>query len=148
MDIEKYEAFEKKLKDKYPVMFSQPYGGICIGEGWWPILEKLCGQIHAYVEWKNNTRKHYLEKPNPYNEAIPEEISPVVVAQIKEKFGGLRFYYDGGDDYVRGLVTMAELWADATCEECGKPGKSRTGGWVKTLCDEHDAERKKRYDTA
>lgn len=136
-DFNRYDMFEHTLKSKYPEMFSQPYGGICIGEGWWPILEALCGQIDAYVKWKNNTRKHYLEKPNPYKEEIPEEVPQVVIAQIKEKFGGLRFYYDGGDDYVRGLVTMAELWAGRSCEECGHPGVSRSGGWIKVLCDEH-----------
>lgn len=140
-----YEAFAKRMEEKYPEMFSQPYGGFAVGAGWWPIIEALCGQIHSYIEWKNRTRQHYLEKPNPYNEEMPEAVPQVVVAQIKEKFGGLRFYYDGGDDYVRGLVTMAELWADRTCEECSKPGLRRNGGWIKTLCDEHDKERQARY---
>jgi hypothetical protein len=144
MDMEKYDKFEQRLKEKYPVMFSQPYGGICVGEGWWPILEALCGQIHAYVEWKNNTRKHYMEKPNPYKEEIPEEVPQVVIAQIKEKFGGLRFYYDGGDDYVRGLVTMAELWASRTCEDCGAVATKQTKGWIKTVCDVHYEEREQR----
>ena len=40
---------------------------------------------------------------------------------------------------------MAEAWADKTCEMCGKPGEKRGGGWIKTLCDEHDAERKAKY---
>ncbi len=147
MDIEKYEAFEKRLKDKYPAMFSQPYGGICVGEGWWPILEVLCGHIDSYTKWINNTRAARL-KENMHNLVVPDEVPQVVVAQIKEKFGSLRFYYDGGDNYIRGLVTMAESWASHTCEVCGELGTARHGGWIKTLCDEHDAERKKRYDTA
>jgi hypothetical protein len=32
-----------------------------------------------------------------------------VIYQVKEKFGKLRFYYEGGDDVVRGLVLMAEV---------------------------------------
>jgi hypothetical protein len=36
---------------------------------------------------------------------------------------------------------MAESWAAHSCETCGSPGKSREGGWIKTLCDEHEAER-------
>jgi len=63
---------------------------------------------------------------------------------MKEKFGGLRFYYDGGDDEVSGMVRMAEAWAEHTCEECGAPGKSRDSGWIKTLCDHHEAERQQR----
>lgn len=60
------------------------------------------------------------------------------VEQIKEKFGGLRFYYQGGDDHISGMVTMAEVWAHRTCETCGAPGKQRSGGWIRTLCDHHE----------
>lgn len=123
-----YEIFEKQLTEKYPDMFTQPYGGICIGEGWWPILESLCDQIHHHVKWKN-------EQKDKYNRG--DGCAPVTVTQIKEKFGGLRFYYDGGDATVDGMVRMAESWAGKHCEECGKPGKSRSGGWIRTLCDEH-----------
>jgi hypothetical protein len=66
------------------------------------------------------------------------------VEQIKEKFGGLRFYYSGGDEKIQGMVRMAEAWADRHCEECGKPGQKRSGGWIRTLCDEHEAERQAR----
>jgi hypothetical protein len=64
----------------------------------------------------------------------------VEVHQIKEKFGGLRFYYEGGDDQVHGMVRIAESWAAHTCETCGERGKLRHGGWVRTLCDKHEAE--------
>lgn len=143
MNEAKYDEFVAKLEAKYPEMFSQPYGGVCVGEGWWKIIESLCSQIDSYVKWRNSTRESLL-KDNPYKHKIPEYIEPVVVHQIKEKFGGLRFYHDGGDQFVRGLVTMAEEWAHVTCEECGHPGESRSGGWIRTLCDEHEAERQER----
>lgn len=72
----------------------------------------------------------------------------VVADQVKEKFGGLRFYYHGGDDQVTGMVRMAESWAARTCEECGERGTMRHGGWIRTLCDKHEAEyqeRQKKY---
>jgi hypothetical protein len=59
----------------------------------------------------------------------------VRAVQVKEKFGGLRFYVSGGDEYVRGLITMAESFSFRTCEDCGIPGTQRTGGWIRTLCD-------------
>lgn len=65
----------------------------------------------------------------------------ITVQQIKEKFGGLRFYYSGGDDYINGLVRMAESWADESCETCGNKGTRRSGGWIRTLCDAHEQER-------
>lgn len=141
---EEYDAFAKKMEEAYPAMFENPYGGFCIGPGWWPIVEQLCGQIDAYTKWKNNTRAALL-KENPHNHPVPDEVTQVRVAQIKEKFGGLRFYYDGGDERIYGMVRMAEIWAGNSCEECSKPGKRRSGGWIKTLCDEHEEERQARY---
>lgn len=143
MDFEKYDEFEKRLKEKYPAMFSKPYGGICVGPGWWPILESLCANIQDHINWANTTHAR-LTDDNPYNHPIPDPIQQVVVDQIKEKFGGLRFYYSGGDREIKGMVAMAESWASYACEECGKPGKSRSGGWIKVLCDEHEAERQAR----
>jgi hypothetical protein len=32
---------------------------------------------------------------------------------------------------------MAESMSGVTCEECGKPGTSTRGGWIKTACKEH-----------
>ena len=68
---------------------------------------------------------------------IPESIHQVTLDQVKEKFGTLRFYYSGGDEYIHGLVSMAESMSGVTCETCGKPGTSTGGGWIKTACKEH-----------
>jgi len=68
---------------------------------------------------------------------VPDTIPQVVVTQVKEKFGTLRFYYEAGDDIIDGMVRMAEGMSSCTCEECGKPGKTVGGGWIRTLCDEH-----------
>ena len=128
-EFEKYDAFAKHMEEQFPKMFGEKYGGFACGEGWWPILEKLCSNIQSHIDWKNRQL-----------ETVPQ----VTVAQIKEKFGGLRFYYDGGDEQIRGMVQMAEVWADTSCEECGAPGKRRDGGWIKILCDHHEAERQQR----
>lgn len=126
---EEYELFAKKMEEQFPKMFAGKYGGFAVSTGWYPILEKLCANIQHHIDWKNKT-----------SEVVPQ----VVVAQIKEKFGGLRFYYDGGDEYISGLVSMAESWADVVCEECGGIGKRRNGGWIRTLCDRHEAEHQER----
>jgi hypothetical protein len=123
MNYEKYDAFEKELSEKYPAMFAEPYGGIGVGEGWWPIIASLCASIQGHIDWKKG------------------ECPQVTVAQIKEKFGGLRFYYDGGDEQVRGMVRMAENWASNTCEDCGSPATHQTSGWIKTVCEKHFNER-------
>jgi hypothetical protein len=78
---------------------------------------------------------------------------PYNILQIKEKFGGLRFYWCAeGDESGRGLtgterdvsnemqrrVDVAEQDSFSICEICGEPGRTRGEGWVRTLCDEHD----------
>lgn len=75
---------------------------------------------------------------------VPEACSQVVVDQVKEKFGTLRFYHSGGDDYVDGIVRMGEAMTAVTCETCGAPGETRGGGWVRTLCETHEAEYKEK----
>lgn len=77
---------------------------------------------------------------------VTDPIKHIHVEQIKEKFGGLRFYYQGGDEEIHGMVSMAEIWAGNVCEECGERGTRRSGGWVRTLCDVHEAERNARIE--
>lgn len=85
------------------------------GEGWWPIIAQLDRHIAA-IE------------------------SAYEVHQIKEKFGGLRFYYAGGtgnDARIDELIAQAERVAAQTCELCGAPGRARGIGLIRTVCDEH-----------
>jgi hypothetical protein len=59
------------------------------------------------------------------------------VIQVKEKFGGLRFYINEGTDEIHQRIGEAELESMKTCEITGRPGKIRTDiGWYRTLCDE------------
>ena len=74
------------------------------------------------------------------------ELDPDVQAcQVKEKFGGLRFYVDSGSDEVYKLIGEAEEESYKTCEKCGtKENVSRTKtGWIITLCDKCRKERNK-----
>lgn len=82
------------------------------------------------------------------------------VQQIKEKFGGLRFYYSPAETYsvqadaawaaLQDDVDQAERDSYKLCEMCGKSGVlMTTGTWLKTLCAEHSLELgyKKRANT-
>mgnify|MGYP000084172656 FL=1 len=172
-DMEKYDAFIKRLEEIYPRAMRNVYCGISINEGWYHIVTLLVHQMQSHVSWKRRQRARDLrlnraikkgqeevlkvitqkgkqptewemERADEYMEAgefIPTEYVPhIEIHQIKEKFGGLRFYFEGGDDFCRGLETMAETWANRTCEVCGETGKQRGGGWIRTLCDTHEAE--------
>ena len=71
-----------------------------------------------------------------------EKLAPIVpddfqVDQVKEKFGGLRFYYSNGNEEVDKLVREAEDKSYEICQDTGGPGKLRNDlNWMRTLCDE------------
>lgn len=66
-----------------------------------------------------------------YNKVYPPAVK---IDQIKEKFGGLRFYYSGGDDCVKGMVFMAEHLCSKTCDATGEAGVlCCRHHWFKTL---------------
>ena len=111
---------EQKLVAKYPKLFSsQQFWGFECGDGWYDILDHLCGAIkeHTY------------------------DSDEVTVDQVKEKFGRLRFYLSREDDVMHGMVSMAEYMSGRICETCGERGETRGGSWMVTLCDKHHEER-------
>ena len=67
------------------------------------------------------------------------------VVQIKEKFGGLRFYFNlsNMEEYskVNSLILAIEQDSFSVCEKCGEPGyprKLEPSGMRYTSCDEHE----------
>lgn len=119
---------DKLLVNKYPKIFKDRYGvdikstlmgfGFDCDNGWYTIIDELCGTIQTYID----------ETPN---------VEQVIAVQVKEKFGGLSFYYKGGDKYVRDIVNKISGLSYKTCEKCGSNDDiKQTKGWVKTLCGE------------
>jgi hypothetical protein len=135
------QEYDTYLCTTYPKMFVNRYKpmtettmcwGFDCGNGWYHIINQLCANIQHHIDWRN--RKNELDPNQPI---VPQ----VTVDQVKEKFGTLRFYYTGGDDYIDGLVSMAESMSGVTCEECGNPGSTVGRGWLTTLCEKHAEER-------
>jgi len=110
--------------------------GIEIGNGWYEILSNVCWMIRQHEDNKR-WRKKYLEENDPERLADEPEYFPVKFDQIKEKYGGLRLYFSGGDDYVEGLVSMAEAISYYVCEICGNKGEANKGGWISVRCEAH-----------
>jgi hypothetical protein len=130
------QVLQDELFEKYPEFFSNkdlgPRNscmafGITCGNGWHDLINSIC-QIIASLNKNIKERNRLIAGNN-------EEIIDFKFDQIKEKFGGLRVYYSGGDDFIRGLVRMAETMSYKTCEVCGNKGKPNKGGWISTLCD-------------
>jgi len=92
--------------------------GFEVGDGWFDLLKELILQIKE-------------EKPAPDFE----------VAQVKEKFGGLRFYAHGGSDKINAIITFAENLSYKICETCGGRGEANKQGWISVLCATCRAEK-------
>mgnify|MGYP003653947129 CR=1 FL=1 len=119
------KGLQETLFEKYPKIFRQKdlpmqqtcmCWGICTGDGWYNIIDTLCHGIQHRIDWKIKTNS---------------PIEQVEATQVKEKWGGLRFYYEGGDDYIEGLVSMAEALSMTSCINCGIPVEETTRSWNK-----------------
>ena len=117
------EELERQLTEKYPNVFVTRRKGdhfyFECGDGWYNIIDSLARVIQGHTEHLKSTG---------------HDISDWSAVQVKEKFGTLRFYVAGYDDYVQGAITMAEAQSGYTCEYCGNVGTRISGGWVQTLC--------------
>src|ERR1700694_3098347 len=79
MSREAFTRREAALLDRYPTMFDRAayeYGLVAIPPGWLPLLELLCDEVHNLLP--------------------PQRRRAFRWAQIKEKLGCLRAYFDGG----------------------------------------------------
>lgn len=94
--------------------------GIECDDGWRPLLNELIEDLKK-LGWDGD------------------------IHQVKEKFGGLRFYIGRGSDEIFDRIHKAENDSYKICEVCGEPGTMRNTGWIKTLCDKHHKEREERY---
>lgn len=122
---------ETLLYQRYPSLFSrrdapehhEMFHGFQCDDGWFDLIDALC----SCIQWD-------IDK----NQAPQGR-----VVQVKEKFGTLRFYYRGGNDYACGLVDMAVAMSERICETCGAPGKLEHYdgvGWA-TRCAKYAGER-------
>jgi hypothetical protein len=107
------------------------------------LIKFMAGKNHTPSDWDIERAEDAMDN----NIKVQPKVTWIHVEQIKEKFGGLRFYYQGGDEHISGMVTMAEVWAGRSCETCGNVGLRRSGGWVRTLCDNHEAEYQRNKET-
>lgn len=138
------------LAKRYPDLMQkseQTYLGV--GAGWFNIIDTLCGAMSRGVGEARYKLKYAMENQgNKYAMTIPDAEAALakaiedlpVIRQIKEKFGGLRFYVSCSNDEIHNYIAFAEQMSYRTCEVCGAPGERRSGNWIKTLCDHHHEE--------
>jgi hypothetical protein len=157
---------DEALCAKYPLIFKDRNAdmrttamcwGLECGDGWYNIIDVLCGLLTSEYrqaqsrydfikdkvdqpQWEGSKKIITQEQIDEAKAKLDEETLKVPVAvQVKEKFGGLRFYVQAATDKHYSYISFAESMSYRTCEECGNPGKTYTDGWHMTLCDIHAA---------
>lgn len=130
MTRDEYDSFMCKRFPEFFVNRSKSmqescmYWGFDIGNGWFPVLYELCGKLEEIC------------KPNKI---------PFAFDQIKEKYGGARFYYTcdveqetTADDAIYKLVSDYENICDHICANCGGyyTKKTTLRGWIYDACEE------------
>jgi hypothetical protein len=111
---------EQELYKKYPYFFSHMQLGIECDDGWYDLLSAVCWRISQYE--KNITKK------------VDTNYISVKFNKIKKGLGELRISYDGGDNYVDGVITLASEMSGKICEKCGNAGTLIRGLQIVTLC--------------
>jgi hypothetical protein len=79
-------------------------------------------QIHIKEELQNLDRNDFMAV-NDLVDKIIFDLSDLLV--------------DVGDEYIEGLVSMAEAMSYKICEVCGNKREANKGGWITTLCEAH-----------
>ncbi len=132
---DKHEEQDRIFK-KYPKIFRQkdltiqescmPWG-LDIGYGWMPLIDLVCSYTQNCID--------------------EYKLLQLEATQVKEKYGGLRFYYswvgnkkmtDEQNKYIdriESLISDAEYISNYICERCGTMiGVFQTKGWITTIC--------------
>ncbi len=109
--------------------FSYQFAGrkFLISHGWLNLFQRLCHDI---------------------DEALGPDKRGFRWTEIRQKYGGLRLYYElpRGDEAVARqvdkLVELAELQSEKTCEVCGATGEiEHQDFWLDCLCPHHRQKR-------
>jgi hypothetical protein len=102
---------QDQLYQRYPAIFAERLlpatetamcWGITIGNGWYQLIDGLCAQLQR--------------------ETDRDGAAQVVAAQVKEKFGTLRFYAHDLSDRQSGMIALAIELSGRICDVCGAPG--------------------------
>lgn len=156
-------ALDAQLCQQYPLIFKNRHGspretlmcfGFEVGDGWFDLIDTtcalLCDRYHRAKTDYERLRKYEGLAPYKGGEVVTAvavekarlsmsqaaETVPVAI-QIKEKYGTLRFYVDGGDTTAQAYIDFAEAYSARLCDVCGAPGKTTGKGWVQTRCEAH-----------
>ena len=142
-----------ELMDKYPSLFRlrdnrAEFAGCSIPPGWMFIVEKLCSDLDwprfdlkATIDHRESEGAPQLNWGATLEENKKEfdDTEWPAIVQIKEKFGGLRFYTENATDKQSAVIGFVEVLAESLCQKCGAPATLTTdkNTWARRgLCDD------------
>lgn len=159
---------DETLCRKFPLLYADrnaPMQSTCMcwgfdcGDGWYNIVHDLSVKLESIIrelaekqtqcECSHERTEHsrgrgvcgaMLDFREIHEPCTCEKYVPLLprAAQVKEKFGGLRFYMTAETDEMHEHISKAMELSSVTCETCGAPGEYRGDlGWVQTLCESH-----------
>ena len=106
MKVELQSYLKKKFPELYPIDLS-----FDCDDGWFRVLLWLSRYIEMYI-----TQQNEMAKTNPQ---YYQPVKQVVARQIKQKFGTLRFYYEGGNEHIETVIEYTTFISGYICEETG-----------------------------
>ena len=83
------------LKTDFPMIFDKDFF-FEIKDGWIPLIREMCSELMALPP-------HSIEK----------------AAQVKSKFGSLRFYPENYSESMQNIIQRYEIKSSYICENCG-----------------------------
>jgi hypothetical protein len=116
--------YPKILINRYKDIKESSMGfGIQTNDGWFWLIDQLFNSIQHHID-SNEYRKK------------DEQVPQVVMNCVKEKFGILDISCNNSDDYIEGMISLAENMSINICEFCGSTKHvGRTSGWIYTICE-------------
>lgn len=99
------------LKKKFPLLYPKNFEFEC-NDGWFQILLWLSRYLEMYTTQQNEMS---VKNPQYY-----QPVKQTVAVQIKQKFGTLRFYYEGGNEHIHTIIQYTEFISGYICEYTGK----------------------------
>jgi len=92
----------------------------CVPKGWMKLCEDLCAELKPLLKKANFVEGYKL-------------------CQVKEKFGGLRWYDASGvpeeiSAEYNALIRKYEKISFKTCVDCGAPAIYHSTGWIYPFC--------------
>lgn len=117
---ELYDKFSELYRGRTkPATESLVRFGFACDDGWFDLIAGLSRRIDDLAKAAGLSGDDYPE-----------------AMQVKEKFGGLRFYIGAVSQEIHDAIDKACERSLSVCEVCGGSGKqAKSGSWIRTLCE-------------